>query len=122
MGYSAYEALNTLVLYQGILLARHVCSYGKKKKPKKTPAAIKKETQTFLFITRLAVFFYIYIEPKFIPCGAQLKPIRADLAHVYMRKVVTIKIYCLIMRAMVVKCLCVYEIIHHDTQPVWSWD
>lgn len=54
MGYSAYEVLNTLVLYQGVLLARHVCSHGKK-----TPAAIKKETQTFLFITRLAVFLYI---------------------------------------------------------------
>lgn len=30
MGYSAYEVLNTLALYHGILLARHVCSYGKK--------------------------------------------------------------------------------------------
>lgn len=39
MGYSAYEVLNTSVLYHRILLARHVCSYGKKK----ALAAIKKK-------------------------------------------------------------------------------
>lgn len=72
----------------------------------KALTAIKKETQTFLFITWLAVFLCIYCA-KFIPCVAQLKPIRIDLAHVYMRKVATIKIYCLITRAMVAKCLCV---------------